>query len=421
VTLLGYALAGKGFAYIGLPPLFIGEVVLVCGLVTFAFLGRWRHVLRAPSVWFFLLLAAWGFVRTYPYIAVYKADALRDAAIWGYGAFAILVFSYLLAEPTRLAALVSTYRRFPPIFLSVIPVAWILTRIVARDAVPRWPWADAPVIDTKGGDVMVHTAGILAFWVTGLAGRVKPLWIGLMAVCVVLVGVNDRAGMLSFLTVFALCMLVRPGHPILWRLIGIGLLGALLLAVSGLRIQMPGREREVSFTQLVENVTSTVSSSKAGDLDATKEWRLEWWGDIVDYTFEGRYFWTGKGFGISLADDDGYQVEEDQSLRNPHNGHLTMLARAGVPGLILWGLVQLSWVASVLGACLRSRRLGQQHWAALFMVLLAYWIAFMVNASFDVFLEGPMGGIWFWSVYGVGLAAVAIHRRNPEVLEPLAA
>jgi len=43
----------------------------------------------------------------------------------------------------------------------------------------------------------------------------------------------------------------------------------------------------------------------------------------------------------------------------------------------------------------------------------------MVNASFDVLLEGPMGGIWFWTVYGVGLAAMWIYQRYPEILEDL--
>ena len=27
-----------------------------------------------------------------------------------------------------------------------------------------------------------------------------------------------------------------------------------------------------------------------------------------DYTVFGDYFWTGKGFGINLADDDGFQT-----------------------------------------------------------------------------------------------------------------
>ncbi len=55
----------------------------------------------------------------------------------------------------------------------------------------------------------------------------------------------------------------------------------------------------------------------------------------------------------------------------------------------------------------------------MFLFLLAYWMAFMINTAFDVFLEGPMGGIWFWTVYGIGLAAVWLHKHNPAVLAGL--
>ena len=48
---------------------------------------------------------------------------------------------------------------------------------------------------------------------------------------------------------------------------------------------------------------------------------------------------------------------------------------------------------------------------------LAYWGAFMANASFDVFIEGPMGGIWLWTVFGAGLAAVWTYRRHPELFD----
>ena len=34
-VLLGYAVIGKGFAYIGAPPLFIGEMGLLLGIVVF--------------------------------------------------------------------------------------------------------------------------------------------------------------------------------------------------------------------------------------------------------------------------------------------------------------------------------------------------------------------------------------------------
>jgi hypothetical protein len=45
--------------------------------------------------------------------------------------------------------------------------------------------------------------------------------------------------------------------------------------------------------------------------------------------------------------------------------------------------------------------------------ILAYWIAILVNGTFDVYLEGPPGGIWFWCVFGFGIAAVQVQRRLP--------
>jgi O-antigen ligase len=94
-----------------------------------------------------------------------------------------------------------------------------------------------------------------------------------------------------------------------------------------------------------------------------------------------------------------------------------MLARGGVPGFVLWVLVQLSWAWGVLGGYARSSGAGDRRWSGLFLFLFAYWLAFMINATFDVFLEGPMGGIWFWTLYGVGLAALWSYRHAPQALE----
>jgi hypothetical protein len=416
-SLLGYAMFGRGWAHIGAPPIFIGEVILFWGLVATILFGKLRGMFDVPGVWLLVLLQAWGLCRTVPYLSQHGADALRDAVIWGYSAFAFMVFGAIRAQPRRLAALVPCYHRFFVIFLLFMPLVWFTARIYPRPVIPHWPWANVPAIAPKAGDVLVHAAGILAFWVAGLGGLVGPVWVLLLSCSLVLVGSFDRAGALSFLAVFAVCFLLRPRDRSLWQLTAMAICGLVLFAVTEVRVPMPGRDREVSFAQVVANLTSTVSASTTGDLDGTKQWRLEWWSDILRYTVYGKYCWDGKGFGINLADDDGYQVDEDASLRDPHNGHLTMLARAGVPGFLLWSLVQLSWACGLLRGYLRSQRAGQRRWTGLFQFLLLYWMAFMINASFDVFLEGPMGGIWFWTLYGVGLAAMWVYRNHPEVLD----
>jgi O-antigen ligase len=156
-------------------------------------------------------------------------------------------------------------------------------------------------------------------------------------------------------------------------------------------------------------------------LQGTKEWRLQWWDKIYDYTVHGPYFWTGKGFGINLADDDGFQVQQDKSLRSPHSIHMTYLARMGVPGVVLWGFMHLVWFYCIGNAYYRARRRGERSWAGLFQFLFAYYMAFVINGSFDVFIEGPMGGVWFWSIYGAGVGSLWVYRYRPEVLSELTA
>jgi hypothetical protein len=42
-----------------------------------------------------------------------------------------------------------------------------------------------------------------------------------------------------------------------------------------------------------------------------------------------------------------------------------------------------------------------------------------VNMNFDVYLEGPMGGIWFWTVWGYGVAVMWLYRHRPQFLATL--
>ncbi len=114
--------------------------------------------------------------------------------------------------------------------------------------------------------------------------------------------------------------------------------------------------RAVSPAQLVTNLTSVLNPTSAPrNLQDTRAWRLEWWGLIQDYTLRGPYFWTGKGFGINLADEDGFQVgmtSGEPALRSPHNGHLSILARTG---LTAWAQANLRPAVQVL-----FRPTGQQ-------------------------------------------------------------
>src|SRR5438552_2078692 len=93
-----------------------------------------------------------------------------------------------------LTLLCLTLLGFALIFPACVPLVWALSQFFA-EALPRWPWADVPLVVAKGGDIQVHLAGILAFGVAGLGGGMGLLRLGLLASCVVLVGTFDRAGL----------------------------------------------------------------------------------------------------------------------------------------------------------------------------------------------------------------------------------
>ena len=104
-------------------------------------------------------------------------------------------------------------------------------------------------------------------------------------------------------------------------------------------------------------------------------------------------------------------------MRAPHNAHLGILARAGVPGLALWFLMLVSWFVMLARSRINALRNRDTKAADLFLWIGCYGLSMLINASFDVALEGPMLGIWFWSIIGLGIGAAMLqdfaHQRSP--------
>jgi len=414
LVLLGYGVMGRGFAYVGMPPVFLGEVLLGTGLLLWLNSRAVGRVLAMPAMQALVLLLAWVAFRTIPNLGTYGIDAARDAMLAGYGAFAFIVAGLLVARPERLRDLARRYRTFVVV---MVAVAWGLYLVFRQmpEVFPKWPWAlNTRVIENKPGDLLVHFAGITAFLVLGFR-RATPLVLVLLVAGVGVSMVGNRGGMLGYLLAMGVLALLKPREARFGRLAYAGvLLVALALLADTTHLRTNEGSRAIAVEQLWENVKSVFGRSDAETLNTTTEWRLEWWTKIAGYTFDGPYFWTGKGYGINLATDDGFRVDEHESLRSPHNAHLTMLARGGVPGLALWLVVHACWLGTLFGGWARARRAGQARWMGVYALCAVYWVAAMVNGSFDVYLEGPMGGIWFWTVFGVGMAAVWIHRRHPD-------
>ncbi len=414
VVLAGYAVGGRGFAYFGYAPLFVGEMLVIAGFV--ALLKTRCAVAALTSVPSALLavLMAWVLARTLPSVPSHGFDALRDSVIVMYGAITFVVVGLLVDRPERLRHLFDVYGKFAGIYVVAMMVLYPLS-LLFYASVPVWPWSGAPVFGMRSGEVAVHITGAALFAFLGFR-RFNSLSILALFLCFIMVAANSRGGMLAIVLPVMLVFLLVPNTRQIGPLVLIGSVIIFTALILDVELVILG-DRKLSAQQIFWNFMSIVDSSDHLTLDGTKQWRLMWWEKIVSYTFYGDYFWSGKGFGVNLADVDGFQVndlEKGPLLRSPHNAHMTMLARGGVPGLVLWALTLGGWVVSMLRSYLVARRHGDRAWARLFVFLLGYWLSIVVNASFDVALESPMLGLWFWTLFGVGIAATMIywHERT---------
>ncbi|MBE9004349.1 O-antigen ligase family protein [Fortiea sp. LEGE XX443] len=403
-VLLGYALFGRGFSYLGVAPAYIGEITLLFGLFTLSINKSIPKLLKLPHAWFLITFMVWCFLNTIPYFSIYGLDSIRDAALWYYGFFALIVATLLLGKPKRFLFMVAQYERFCRIFIILIPFLWLIARFIPLPALPGA--GGVRIITLKPADAMTHLSGITAFFIGSNLLQLQPLLFTFMfLVNLGVVALNaNRAGTLAFLNAFSIISLAKYKSSKIWRIVTIIILIVVLTLIINPNI----------FEPLINKVLSIfIDNNKS---QGSKEYRLEWWTYLINTTFSD-YFWTGRGFGFNLGAGTGFDPVGGGVVRSPHNGHVTVLSRAGVPGFVLWLLVQLSWAGSILAKYLQCRRKGQTKWAGVFLTLLAYWVASMTVTTFEVIIEGPTGGIWLWTMYGVGLAAMQIYKRYPQIFD----
>ena len=420
-VLLGYVLMGKGFAYLGVPPLYIGEIAFLAGVVVFL---RTRCLAASLATLPALLLVAalvWVLLRTLPFVGEYGFDALRDSVIIMYGGFAFIVIGLLLEDGRRIKTVLRYYGIMLVSFPAMLVGFWLTKYWL--DYIPLL-YGPVPIVNIPASAVGTHLAGAMVFVLIGYR-KMSPLWVVVWFATLVLVGATNRGATLAVIIPvgFAMLMLGRFRLMLITAVTAVCILTVLYVVESSLGQYDEAAnsiERSVSAHQIVENAKSIITQS-GQQTDGTKQWRLNWWQIIIDDTIHGSNFWTGRGFGINLAVADGFletNSSNDQPTRSPHNAHMTILARAGVPGVVLWALVNVSWFGMLMGAMLTACARGHREWAKLFLFVGCYAAAILINATFDVVLEGPMQGIWFWCLFGFGIGSVMIYRAQPFAESP---
>ncbi len=400
---------GKGPTYLGIPPLFIGEIVLAVSVVWMVNrYGLQRALLADESLLacLIVLFMALGAVLTARCLGENGIDAIRDAAIWYYAAFFFV--GHAIGSDVRIGPLVWRSLAIAWGFALVWGTVDQLMQMTLGWGVatlgPVLPWRGEPLFFNSNyeevqqmglaGLLVLHPRlhqGHLGKWQKPLAA-VGVLALGLVAIAHgrgVKVGLALAAGMLAILH-FA------PGRPLQISKRTVAAI-LILVIVVGCGVTLFADD----FLQVtkLDRFVGADPSAPSG----TAYWRVIWW-RVLWQEVNSRNPLFGLGFGQSLSIYNPYLVGDELNawpVRSPHNFNITVFSRMGFAGLAVW----LSVLAAGVGGLFLLVWRGRGEVAdPLRREELAFWIVLLVatwgNGSFGVLMEGPVLGIWFWFALG---------------------
>lgn len=412
VSLGGYLVLGRSFAYLGILPLklFIGELVLAGFFLTRTrhVLGRWLTTLLYPSTLtgFSMALAAFLFYGVFllarGYAAGYPLLLAVQNFVFNYYPFYLFLGIWVGARRPELI------RRFV-VAVGLLHGLYGLALLAGlRRAVPIYIAKDVPLFGQPAGAAAL-LVGLLCYPAASRAYQGVLLAMNLL----VLIGTQVRAEWLGFLVAFGLWTVLMRKSRILWGVIAVTVLLSLIGALSDLRLPgMEDRGGDVTVKSLVGRVVAPVDRELAEQIAGrgilatagTYEWRKQWWRSIWSEIHRGEpaVMVFGPGYGYPL-----HRLHEDLGnavLRTPHNVFFYALGYGGWVGVLLFYVLQAQ-----LGALmLKVYRFSGQPLG------LLLWVMVLAEAHFGNWFESPFGAIPTYLLLGM-CAAPLVKMEGDEV------
>ena len=384
-----YVYLNKGVAYS-----FLVEALWLMGIILL-FLNRRRYTFywdkRIKLLLLFLIVSIIYIIKgaiSYPLM-----DVIRDSFIFQYGWFVFIIFLFQEDKEYIWDRLFYIYKWFPIFALVNFFLLYFIPFFESFTV-----FGKIPIVLYKYGDMGVHLL-ICTILVLFNISKLSPKWKATLVILIIFnfltLAAYSRSGMLSYIIGIFCFLYFNKDETItlalksLTKHIPLALLIIIPIYLT-VQVQENFQGRAVGFGQLKENITSLAGTPEDATLEKNVLWRLLWWGNILDYSFSKEYFATGKGLGMSLAQTDEV-ITSDEELRSPHNFHLNIMARFGVILFFVW----MYWIY------LMMKPIFKKQLGTLSLAISCIIMAFLLNASFDVFLEGPMGAFPFWTWVGL--------------------
>jgi hypothetical protein len=386
-----YVFLNKGIAY----------TYLVEALWLFGILLLLMHRKKVELIWnkttklilFFIVISFIYILRGF--IKYNIVDLIRDSFIFQYGWFVFILFLFKEKLEIIWQTLFFIYKWFP--FIALL-------NFILQYFVPFFetvtPFGGIPILLYKNGDMGVQlliSTLLLLYSFENKTLKWRVLLSLVIALDFLILASYSRSGIVAFLASMLCFIYFNKDIQLQSRVrLLIKYLPIILLIVTPIYINIKVAENFQGRAVGLEQIKNNFSSIVGGTTDATSEnnvvWRLVWWAKIIDYSLSSPNFFIGKGLGMNLATDDDI-ITLDDSLRSPHNFHLNIMSRFGVLLFMIWMYFLIQLLKPLFKKQLQGKRL----------LIGCILLAFLLNASFDVFLEGPMGAFPFWTWMGLYL------------------
>ena len=386
-----YAFFDRGIAYS-----YLAEVLLVVGVVFLLKDFKNLEIVWNWSVKLILVFIVVTGLYILRGIGKYPSlDVIRDSFMFNYAIFVFVLFVLRKELDYLKEKLFAIYKWFPIVaccsFLALSYLPFFETFVV---------FGNVPLLIYKYGDMGVQLLISSLLMMNGYVKLSKRFLVFNTIVTLYLfmvIAAYSRAGMLVYVLGIVLFFVFMKSKELKQNMMQYAKYAPLMafIAISlyvGTKVNDNFQGRKIGLDQLKENSLSIVSDKSGGSLSDNKVWRLVWWGKIIDDTFTGTNFLTGRGLGMSMSEVDEI-LTEDENVRSPHNFHINVLGRYGLPLFIAW----IFWIWLFLKK-IRDKTMSQFNFTMLIIITV-----FLANSSFDVYLEGPMGAFPFWTFVGIFL------------------
>jgi O-antigen ligase len=424
-TVGGYLILNTGFEMIRIPPVGagvpVGELVLVFSFFFFNLLLLLPRMAR--EVWIYPMLIWWvmSLSRSLADTSVGGAWSFRDASQAIESLYLVVGF-WLVNSSPNLAYFFRWMRRvlvFSIFYGLLFPFDATLQKfsptvhgMAASSAHLIFQMTNTPMI-------LVWAACWLFIDRRGRSSsplRGRELLAGVLIAYAVAFA-QSRTIYLCVLLVGVLLFITRTRLATRWTallLLGVLIIGA--ISVSGIEIK--GRlGRKISLDFIVshfEAISGKASSEATESAAEGVPQRIGWWRDIYNRMRSSpRRIVFGLGYGIPLTD---FNVGNGVVVREPHNSYISVIARLGVSGMLVWLLMQFSLYFSwwrVFRLCRRMEWIEDRN---NLLVLAIFNVLLLITAVGEDGFEKPFYAIPYYLFFGVILRYSRILRR--AALEP---